>query len=66
MDERETEACAKAAYEAYGVAVGGKTWDGKDIPDWDDLQDRQRDGWRAAAQAAVARADEGIDGGEIG
>ncbi len=49
------EELAQCAYEAYGVSVGGTTWDGKPIPKWGDIQERQRDGWRAAVKAAFAK-----------
>lgn len=44
----EFEANAQATYEAYGKNVGGTTWDGKPIPSWEEIQPRQRNGWRAA------------------
>ena len=40
------------AFESYNDAVGGKTWDGKTIPEWDAVTDKVRDGWRTAAFAA--------------
>lgn len=44
----------QVAFEAYCTAVGGKTFDGKPIPGWDELHgDRLKvqGGWEAAAQA---------------
>ena len=39
---------AKLGYEAYAVATGGKTWDGKDMPTWDQLPERIQTAWTAA------------------
>ena len=41
----------QVAWEAYAKAVGGKTFDDKPLPTWEELGDRQKDGWRAAAEA---------------
>ena len=48
---RTNESLGKTAYAAYTEAVGGTTWDDKPMPMWDELNDRQRDGWIAAAVA---------------
>ncbi|HEU4408344.1 MAG TPA: hypothetical protein VFS43_23980 [Polyangiaceae bacterium] len=42
---------AKIGYEAYGRHVGWKTFDGRDMPRWDELPDPTRDAWKAAAEA---------------
>lgn len=42
---------AKIAYRAYATSTGGKTFDGRDMPDWDDLGDRVQAAWTAAAEA---------------
>ncbi len=39
------------AYAAYCRAVLGRTHDGKPVPSWDELADRTREGWQAAAMA---------------
>ena len=39
----------RAAYAAYCEAVGGTTYDGKPLPAFDDLDERQQKGWAAAA-----------------
>lgn len=44
---------AQKAWAAYAAAVGGKTFDGKPLPTWDQLGELQKAGWVAAA-AAVA------------
>lgn len=50
------ERYGRAAFEAYNVAVGGLTWDGKPIPGWEVVTDKVREGWRVAAMAAVDAA----------
>lgn len=42
------------AYDAYCEAVGGKTWDDRDIPAWKDLTDKIRAAWEAGAEAAIS------------
>lgn len=43
----------RANYKAYGEAVGGKTWDGRPIPEWDALTPTIQAGWTAGADAVV-------------
>jgi len=43
----------KIAYDAYAASVK-TTWDDKPMPTWEQLGDRQRAGWDAAAQAVLA------------
>ena len=33
------------AFEAYSESVGGKTWDGKEIPPYEDLPDPIKTAW---------------------
>lgn len=40
---------AKIAWEAYAKAVGGKTFDDKPLPTWDELGERQKEGWKQAS-----------------
>lgn len=45
---------ARVAFEAYGAAAGGKTWDGKDIPPFEAIRERTphvASAWEAAADA---------------
>jgi len=42
---------AKAAYAAYGEATGGRTYDGRLMPGWDDLGDTIQNAWAVAAHA---------------
>ena len=47
----------RAAYEAYRVAVGGKSVvSGAPLPEWEGLDDLTRTGWLAAGNAAVTHA----------
>lgn len=39
------------AWDTYVTAVGGHTFDGKPLPTWAMLGERQRKGWEAAAEA---------------
>ncbi len=42
-------------YISYAANTGGKTFDGRDMPTWEDLPQRIRDAWEAATEAAVQR-----------
>jgi hypothetical protein len=44
---------AKRGYEGYAASTGGKTFDGRDMPKWDELPERIREAWRAAIAAAI-------------
>lgn len=44
----------RTAFEAYVESVGGTTYDGGHIPAWEKLTDAVRQGWSAAALAAIA------------
>ena len=44
---------AMAAWDAYSKASGGKTYDGKPLPNWDDLGHKKQEAWMAAAIAAI-------------
>ena len=43
----------RVGYEAYGQHTRWQTYDGRAMPQWDDLSDRTREAWAAAA-AVVA------------
>lgn len=45
------EQLARIAWDAYAVAVGGKTFDGKPLPTYEQLGETQKAGWAAAAEA---------------
>jgi hypothetical protein len=57
---------AKIAYEAYGESTGSRTFDGRQMPAWDDLGANIQLAWLAAAQAvhAATRADDQADEAE--
>jgi len=38
-------------YEAYAKSTGGKTWDNRDMPKWEELPDRIKAAWNAVAIA---------------
>jgi hypothetical protein len=44
---------AQVAYEAYARSTGGKTFDGREMPQFDDLGDAIQAAWQAAAQNIV-------------
>lgn len=48
----------RTAWDAYVKAVGGTTHDGKQLPTWYQLGERQKRGWEEAAKAAVRHAAE--------
>ena len=47
------ETMGKIAFDAYVKAVGGKTYDGKPIPKWEDLSIPIRQAWSKAARAVL-------------
>jgi len=46
------------AYEAYAKSPGGKTFDFRDMPKWNQLPQHVRDAWDAAALAVIKHADD--------
>ena len=44
-------ALAQIGYEAYAQNTGGKTFDGREMPTWNQLPQRTIDAWVAAAEA---------------
>jgi hypothetical protein len=50
-DENEL---AQGSYEAYAEATGGKTFDGRDMPAWENLGEKIQGAWRAAAAKAIS------------
>lgn len=47
---------ARMGYEGYAASTGGKTFDGRDMPKWDDLPERIRDAWKAGIETALKEA----------
>lgn len=45
------------AYASYASpsGAGDTTWDGRPMPTWDEMEDRQRAGWIAVGRAFAAR-----------
>jgi hypothetical protein len=43
----------QAAFEAYAAHTDNKTFDGREIPRWEDLTIAVREAWERAADAAV-------------
>lgn len=46
---------AKINFDAYRAAVGGKTHDGRDMPQFNDVGGKVRFGWESAAHAVIAQ-----------
>jgi hypothetical protein len=46
-------------WDAYAEQAGGKTFDGKPLPSWDELGEERQACWVAAAAAAAAAIREG-------
>jgi hypothetical protein len=44
----------EVGYAAYGEAADWKTFDGRDMPAWDDLGERVQGLWNTAAYAIIA------------
>jgi len=53
LDDRD----GAIAYEAYGDVTDRKNYQGLPMPAWDDLPDRIKAAWRAAAQAVLDEQD---------
>lgn len=51
MNEREREARAQLAYQAYGQVTDFKNYQGLPMPSWSELPPKIREAWGAAAQA---------------
>lgn len=49
------EQLARAAYQAYGEATGGRNYRGEPMPAWEDLGDTIRGAWAAATTAVLDR-----------
>jgi hypothetical protein len=45
---------AEAGYRGYAAHTGGKTFDGRDMPEWTDLPERTVAAWVAAVVAIQA------------
>ena len=47
---------AKLMWDAYATQAGGKTFDGKPLPSWEELGEERRSCWIAAASVTARRA----------
>lgn len=47
------ETIAQRAYEAYGMATGGKNYQGLPMPEWQNLPETVQLAWRAAVTCAL-------------
>lgn len=50
---------AEAGYRGYAEKTGGKTFDGRDMPEWKDLPERTIQAWVAAVVAIQAETARG-------
>lgn len=48
----------RIAFQAYSDEMGGKTYDGKDIPKWENVGQKVQDAWRAAGVAVLRYIDD--------
>jgi hypothetical protein len=49
----EVSEVAMGMFDAYGEHCGWKTFDGRDMPRWDGINDAVRSHWMAAAKYAI-------------
>lgn len=49
---------AKLMWNAYAIQAGGKTFDGKPLPTWDELGDERQSCWIAAASVTADRIEQ--------
>lgn len=58
----DTEDLARIAYDAYAQAVGGKAFNGDDLPPFAAVPERIQSAWLAAVTAVAnqVREDEGV------
>lgn len=47
---------AQEAFKAYNESAGGKTWDGRPIPTWEEVGDKVRSHWIAAVRKVIELA----------
>lgn len=60
MDAEQQEKLAKQAYYAYGSVTDFKNYQGLPMPEWEQLTDKIREAWKAAARYAF---NEGFEAG---
>lgn len=52
MDGEQQTALAKQCYYAYGSVTDHKNYQGLPMPEWEQLTDKIREAWKAAARYA--------------
>lgn len=50
------EALAQVGYEAYGKHADWKAYDGKPMPQWNELPEHIREKWKVATEAIIDTA----------
>ncbi len=54
-EELAREEHAQAGYEGYAEYTGGKTFDGRNMPKWDELPPNIKKAWQAATAKILKR-----------
>lgn len=49
---------AEVGYKAYARKTGGKTFDGRDMPEWKDIPERIQGAWASAALAIMGQPED--------
>ena len=52
-DMTDVERLAGALWDAYSIKAGGKTFDGKPLPTWEELGEDRQSCWHAVAKRAI-------------
>lgn len=52
-DMTDVERLAGALWDAYSIKAGGKTFDGKPLPTWEELGEDRQFCWHAVAKRAI-------------
>lgn len=54
---------AELAFNAYSASTGGKTYDGKPIPKWNELPERIQQAWEVAVHTVFDELEKRVFGG---
>jgi hypothetical protein len=57
MSSLNIPSLARVGYEAYGAKADWKAWDGKPMPQWEELRPDIKEKWEAAAEAIINETD---------
>lgn len=52
-DITDVDRLAKSLWDAYSIKAGGKTFDGKDLPQWEELGEDRQSCWHFVAKRAI-------------